>query len=113
MAFGPVATALASTTVTAGGTGPAIALDDGNSLSVELDVTAVAGTSPSLTVSVQWSQDGSNWAGADPADSFTALTAAAVVVKAFTVKAPQCRLSWAVAGTTPSFDLAATAWVTN
>lgn len=83
----------------------------GDDLSVMIDVTAVSGTSPSMTVSVQWSNDATNWFTADPADSFTAVTAASKVVKAFTVKGLYARLNYAITGTTPSFTFAAHAIV--
>jgi hypothetical protein len=79
----------------------------GDDLAVMLDVTAVSGTTPNMTVSVQWSNDGSTWFTADPADTFTALTAAGKVTKLFTIKGLYARLSYAITGTTPSFTFAA------
>lgn len=79
----------------------------GDDLAVMLDVTAVSGTSPNMTVSVQWSNDGSTWFTADPADAFTALTAAGKVTKLFTVKGLYARLNYALTGTTPSFTFSA------
>lgn len=58
-------------------------------------VTA-AGTSLALTV--QWSADGTNYGPADPADTFTAITATGVVVKSFAVKAPFYRVAWTPTG---------------
>jgi hypothetical protein len=97
----------ASGAVTA--TGQSAVFDEGsaNDISVMLDVTAVSGTSPSMTVSVQWSNDGVTWFNADPADAFTAITAAGKVVKWFTVKGLYARLNYAITGTTPSFTFAA------
>ena len=79
----------------------------GDEVAVMLDVTAVSGTTPSMTVSVQWSNDGSTWFSADPADSFTAITAATKVTKSFVIKGLYARLSYAITGTTPSFTFAA------
>jgi hypothetical protein len=79
----------------------------GEDLAVMLDVTAVSGTTPSLTVSVQWSNDGSTWFTADPADAFTAITAATKVTKAFAIKGLYARLNYLVSGTTPSFTFSA------
>lgn len=71
------------------------------SLSVAIDVTTTSGT-PSLTLSVEWSQDGATWFVADPADAFTAITAAGKKVKAFATKGRFARLAWAITGGTPS-----------
>lgn len=79
----------------------------GDDLAVMLDVTAVTGTTPSLTVTVQWSNDGTTWFNADTPDTFTAITAAGKVTKLFTVKGLYARLNYAITGTTPSFTLAA------
>lgn len=58
--------------------------------------TTAAGTS--LALAVQWSNDGTAWAGADPVDTFTAITTTGVVVKTFAVKANQFRLAWTPTG---------------
>lgn len=83
-------------TVQAGRFDPAV-------LSVQLNVTAVTGTTPSLTVEVQWSSDGVSWASAETPDVFTAITAAKSVVKQFPAKGQYARLKYTVSGTTPSF----------
>ena len=75
----------------------------GDSLSVEIIVSAVSGTTPSATFSVQWSDDAVNYAPANPADVFTAITATGNIVQRFTAKAAFYRLAWVVSGTTPSF----------
>lgn len=93
-------------------TGQSSAIDCGNSRNVALlvDVTAVSGTTPSATFSVEWSHDGTNWFAADPADVMTAITAAAKRVKYVDTKAPNMRLVWTITGTTPSFTFAAHAY---
>lgn len=58
--------------------------------------TTVAGTS--LALVVEWSADGTNWGAADPADTFTAITATGVVSKSFAVKAPFYRVTWTPTG---------------
>lgn len=90
-------------------TGQSGAFDEGNLdyLNVLVDVTAVSGTSPTMTVNVEWSHDGSTWFVADPADAFTAITAAGKKVKQFTVKGLYARLNYTIGGTTPSFTFAA------
>ena len=73
-------------------------------LNLTANVTAVSGSSPSMTLSVQWSNDGgTTWADADTADTFTAITAAKTVVKQFQVKASMFRVVYTITGTTPSF----------
>src|SRR5881409_1328518 len=53
---------------------------------VLVDVTAVGGT-PSMTLSVEWSQDGGTVFGvAETADAFTAITTTITKVKTFTIK---------------------------
>ena len=74
----------------------------GDSLSVEIIVSAVSGTTPSATFSVQWSDDGVNYAAANPADAFTAITAVGNIDQRFTVKGAYYRLAWVISGTTPS-----------
>lgn len=80
----------------------------GDDLAVMIDCTAVSGTTPNMTVSVQWSHNNVDWHTADPADVFTALTAAGKVVKSFVVKGLYARLNYAITGTTPSFTFSAT-----
>jgi len=79
-------------------------------LSVLLDVTAVSGTTPSMTVTVEWSSDGTNFATADPQDSMTAVTATGRKVKTFDVRAEHFRLAWAITGTTPSFTFSSSVY---
>lgn len=97
----------ASGAVTATAQSSLFEIGTGDDLAVMIDATAVSGTSPSMTVSVQWSNDGTTWFTADPADAFTALTAAGKVVKSFTVKGLYARLNYAISGTTPSFTFSA------
>jgi len=78
-----------------------------DTIALLVNCTAASGTTPNLALAVQWSNDGTTWAAADPADAFTALTAAGVVVKAFPVKASQVRVAWTITGTTPSFTFSA------
>ena len=97
----------ASGAVTASGQSNLFEEGTGDDLAVMLDITAVSGTTPSMTVSVQWSNDGSTWFTADPADTFTAITTATKVTKTFTIKGLYARLNYAITGTTPSFTFAA------
>lgn len=79
-----------------------------DSIILLIDATAVTGTSPSMTVNVEWTHDGTNWFVADTADAFTAITAAGKKVKRFDVKGLKFRLNSTVSGTTPSFTYSAT-----
>src|SRR5262245_28920206 len=90
-------------------TGQSAALPAGYSekISMIVDVTAVTGTTPSCTFSLEWSHDGSTWFLADPADTFVALTAAGKRTKSFDTKADFVRLVWTISGTTPSFTFSA------
>ena len=109
----PVVVASAARTTT-GNSGDQAIGDKGVNLSVLVDVTAVSGTGPSMTLSVEWSQDGgATFAQADPADTFTAITAAATKAKSFTIKGSHYRLVWTISGTTPSFTFSARAFVTK
>ncbi len=81
------------------------------SLAVLLSIGAVTGTgSPSLTVEVQWSNDGVSFVSATTADTFTAITATGTALKQFTVKGRYARLKYTVAGTNPSFPLDASGY---
>lgn len=82
-----------------------------NTLDIFVDITAVSGTTPSMTVNVEWSNDNATWFAADTADSFTAATAAQKRVKEFAVKGNYARLNYTISGTTPSFTWAATALI--
>ena len=74
----------------------------GDSLSVIINVTAISGTTPSATFSVQWSNDGTNFADASPADAFAPITGIGTIDQRFTSKGAFYRLSWQITGTTPS-----------
>jgi len=78
-------------------------------IAVYVDVTAVSGTSPSCTFSLEWAIDGLSVSVADPAEPFTAITATGRKVKLFQVKGKQYRLLWTITGTSPSFTFSANA----
>ena len=75
----------------------------GDALSVQVNATAVTGTTPSGTFSILWSDDGVTYSPASPADVFTALTAVGSIVQRFTAKGAYFQVAWVVSGTTPSF----------
>jgi len=99
-------TLLASGAITATGTSSAIQVSDYTVGSIIINCSAVSGTSPSITVTVQDSADGTIWA---TLDTFTAITSASTSVKRLTNFANQIRLSYVVTGTTPSLTLSAVA----
>jgi hypothetical protein len=92
---------------TASGNSGPIAPFENRDFDVSCTVTAVSGTTPSMTLSIQWSHDGTTWYVSDPADVFTALTATGNVIKHVTAKAAYFRLVWTITGTTPSFTFSA------
>lgn len=94
---------------TSGTTGPVAA--SGANLNVFLDITAVGGVSPSLTLSIEWSPDGVTYA--TPGDALAAQTAVGADVLSATVKAQFFRLRWVISGTTPSFTFSASAHMTS
>lgn len=97
----------ASGAVTTTSQSDAFATGDRDDLSIMIDCTARSGTSPSMTVSVQWSNDATTWFTADPAENFTALTDTGSVVKSFVIKGLYARLNYLISGTTPSFTFSA------
>jgi len=98
-----VSTVLGSTTqATGSGNSAAIASPPGNNLDLTVNVTAQTGT-PSNVITIQWSDDGTNWAGAQPgADAFPALTAVGLYTEQFTIKAAYYRFSYTVSGAASS-----------
>lgn len=108
-------TVLPSGAKTANGNSGPLALNDrGDQLHLLLNVTAVSGTTPSMTLTVEWSHDGVNFAPLEgAADGFTAVTAAGAKFKSIPVRGPFFRLVWAITGTTPSFTFAVSSYVTS
>jgi hypothetical protein len=70
-------------------------------LRAQLDVTAVSGTTPSMTVVVESTLDGTNW---DALGTFAAKTAAGrEVITINPLIGRRIRARWTITGTTPSF----------
>jgi hypothetical protein len=98
----PVASAARTTTGNSGalpGYGPA------SSIRAQLNVTAASGTTPTLNVLVEDSVDGGlTW---NTIGTFAQKTAAGrEVINITTLFGDQLRVSWTIAGTTPSFTFA-------
>jgi hypothetical protein len=101
-------TAVASAARTASGQSAGLTLPaSASDLVLDVNVTAVSGTTPTMTLEVQWSPDnGTTWVSSDPADTFTAITASTRVSKTVKRKGDQYRIKWTIGGTTPSFTFA-------
>lgn len=80
-------------------------------MSVNVNITAVSGTSPTATFRIQWSYDNEFWAEAQPQDVLGTATAPANVIERFPIKAPYWRLAVVVGGTNPVFTCTANALV--
>jgi hypothetical protein len=97
---------VASAARTASGNSGSLAVreESDDRLSLLLSVTAVAGTGPTLDVSVEWSHDGGvTFAAADPPDSFAQVIATGNKIESYTIKAAHYRVVWTLGGTAPSF----------
>lgn len=112
MAYEGAREVVASAARTTTGNSGALRLSGGVKLNLFADVTAASGTTPSLTLSVEWSYDGTNFATPDTPDAFTAVTAAAKKMKQLDVKAPLYRIVWTITGTTPSFTFSIREYLT-
>ena len=98
-------------TVTATGASSAIQAPDSGTFSLALRVDNTAGTTPTLDVDVEWSDDGgTTWFVAEgDTDDFTQVTTTdANLVATLTRRAPHYRLAYTVGGTDPSYDVTAT-----
>lgn len=112
--IGPTSVAASAARTTTGSSGGQTIIDPRpaglHTLALGVNVTAVSGTTPSMTLTVEWSVDGGvTFLKGDPVDTFTAITAVGTAVKSFTPKGNAYRVTWTITGTTPSFtfDVAA------
>lgn len=79
-----------------------------STIRAQLDVTAAAGTSPSLAVLIEDSLDGTNW---NTVGTFAAKTAIGrEVINITALFAERVRVSWTVTGTSPSFTFSVTVY---
>lgn len=75
---------------------------------VQLNVTAAAGTSPTLNVVVEDTLDGTNW---NPVGTFAQRTAAGrEVLNLATPFTDRLRVRWTIGGTAPSFTFSVLAY---
>ena len=113
-AYAPATALVASAARTTTGASSGVLLPQaGTNVVVHAFVTAASGTTPSMVLSVEWSDDGSTWMVSDPSDAFTAITTTGNTAKTFTRKARFARLRWTLTGTTPSFTFSAGAYLTG
>jgi hypothetical protein len=119
MSYAPVIQILASAAQAASGSSTSSTISDSGggfgfgTLSLEVDLTAfTGGTSPTVTIAVQWSHLGTSWASASPVDSFTAISAAGSVVQQFKVKGTFARVTWTSTGTPTSITFGVTGYLT-
>jgi hypothetical protein len=105
------ATIVGSAARTASGNSGALAAFGGEYLNLGVHVTAVSGTTPSMTLTLRWSHDGVNFGDPDSGpQTFAAITAAKETYQRVNVLAPFLRIDWAITGTTPSFTFSVTAF---
>lgn len=92
---------ISALTVTASGASAAFNTT-GSVLDIEVEVTAISGTAPSVAFAVQWSDDGTNWGAPSSADTLGSFSATGNAVGQFAVLGEFWQLVWTVGGTSPS-----------
>src|SRR3954454_4863143 len=99
--YGDPITVLPSTVATTSATGPAVPSGAYNTLRLVVATTAVSGTTPSMTVTIETSADGST--GWTSVGAFAAVTTVTTVRKVVSGLDRFVRANYAITGTTPSF----------
>ena len=99
--------------VTATGSGSACDVSQYTQALVTLDVTAVSGTTPTMTVKIQTSDDGGTTWYDLPNASFTQATGATTQAIQITNFGDMLRAAYTVGGTTPSFTFSVKAILKN
>ncbi len=88
---------------TTSGQSTSFSVQDIATIDATLNITAVSGTSPSLTLTLQVSDDNATWEAA-PSGAWAAATAVSAPERTVSVKDWKfARWSWVITGTTPSF----------
>lgn len=93
---------------TTSGSGSGAPVPFGNTVGYFITVTNVSGTTPSMTVKFDLSVDGVNWASG-AAGTSAAITATGTYFVGSPSPGAQVRASWAITGTTPSFNFSVVA----
>jgi hypothetical protein len=101
----PVVLVTPGTVQTASGNVGGVGSSNYGTLRLTLNVTAASGTTPSLTVNVQTSQDNATWS---TIASFPAATAVGTSRKVFNGVDRYTRATTTITGTTPSFTFGVT-----
>lgn len=102
----PITLALSAARTTSGNAG-AVPSGPYGTLRLTLDITAVSGTTPSMTVTIETSPDGTtNWTTIGT--PFAAQTGVANIRKVVTGADRFVRASYTITGTTPSFTFSVT-----
>jgi hypothetical protein len=84
----------------------------GETINLLVRVTAVSG-SPQTTFSVEWSNDGTNYASPETADSVSGGTSVSNHVASFERKAKFYRVAWTITGGTPSVTFEISEYMTT
>jgi hypothetical protein len=108
MAFDNTVVVASAARTTTGNSGALSA--NGSAMCLGVNVSAASGTTPSMTLTVEWSFDGVNFGPGETAVSFAAITANKATTQRIPAQAPFYRLVWTITGTTPSFTFSANAW---
>lgn len=85
------------------GAGAGVPVGTAHTARLTLDVTAVTGTTPTATVTVETSEDGAAWVAVG---AFAAATAVSRQRRSFSGLDRLIRASWVLGGTTPTFTFA-------
>ena len=98
--YGSAVTLVSSGTRTTSGSSGSLPIESIHTLRLVSSVTAASGTTPSLTVTLEHSGDGTTWVAHS---SFAAQTGTGSARKVFSGFDRYVRITWAITGTTPSF----------
>ena len=90
---------------TANGTGPTVPTLNGGTLRLDLTIDAIAGTTPTITVAVEHSPNGTQWS---PLGAFAAATAVGTQRLVRSGLDRYVRATWTVGGTTPAVTFSVT-----
>jgi hypothetical protein len=110
----PVESTAANAAITTSGNSSGVAVQPvgnvGGPVTCHVSVTAVSGSSPTLTVSLQWSQNNSTWISGNADETFPVMTSTGTAQLTAPSRAAFVRAAWTVTGSTPSFTAAIAVW---
>lgn len=110
----PILTVANNAALTTSGNSAGVAVQPlgnvGGLVNCHVAVTAVSGSTPTLTVSLQWSWNNSTWVNANADETFATITATGAALLTVPSRAPYVRTAWTVTGGTPSFTAAIALW---